>query len=149
MKESYWGYLLVILGIVIMVILLWVQRLTTTSEQDYYLSREILKASMLDAVDYGTYMNTRKLVMSKEKFVSVFTRRFAESVPADRTYKLDFYDIYEYPPKATIRISTDTGEANINDDSINIEVNTFISGILITDETGKIDALFKTSETEG
>lgn len=141
MKESAWGYLIVILGVVIIAILLLVQRLTTTNEEDYYLSREVLKSAMLDAVDYGSYMNTHKLVMSREKFVAIFTRRFADSVTADKDYRIDFYDIYEYPPKATIRISTDTGETAINNDGINLEINTFITGIL---ETTDDDGLFST-----
>ena len=146
MKESMWGYMIIGLGIVIVAILFLVQNLTTTNEQDYYLSREILRSSMYDAIDYGTYMKSGKLVMSREKFVSVFTRRFAESVNPDRTYQLDFYDIYEYPPKATIRIKTTTGETVINDNGINVEVNTFITGILETTErTGEFNIVYSTS----
>lgn len=146
MKESMWGYLIIGLGIVIVAILFLVQNLTTTSEQDYYLSREILRSAMYDAVDYGTYMKSGKLVMSKEKFVSVFTRRFAESVNPDRTYQLDFYDIYEYPPKATIRIKTTTGETMIKNNGVNVEVNTFITGILETAENnGDFNIIYSTT----
>ena len=134
MKESMWGYLIIALGVVIIAILVFVQRLTTINEEDYHLSREIMKASMLDAVDYGTYMKTGKLVMSKEKFVAVFTRRFAESVTPDKEYTLDFYDIHEYPPKATVRIGTSTGETSINGNGIDLDINTFISAILVTSE---------------
>jgi hypothetical protein len=147
MKESSWGYLIIGLGIFIIFILFMVQNLTNLNEQDYYLSREILKSSMYDAIDYGTYMKSGKLVMSKEKFVSVFTRRFAESVSPDRTYKLDFYDIYEYPPKATIRISTNTDETVINNSGTIIEVNTFLTGILETSENGgEFSVVFNNSE---
>lgn len=132
MKESMWGYLIVALGIVIIAIILLVQRLTTTNEQDYYLMREVLKGAMEDAVDLGSYRQSEKIVMSKEKFVSVFTRRFAESVPADRTYQLDFYDIHEYPPKATVKISTKTGETVIKDDLVDLDINTYLTGIIET-----------------
>ena len=146
MKESMWGYMIIGLGLVIVAVLFLVQRLTTTNEQDYYLSREILRASMYDAIDYGTYMKSGKLVMSREKFVSVFTRRFAESVNPDRTYQLDFYDIYEYPPKATIRIRTTTGETAIKSNGVDIEVNTFITGILETTENmGEFSIVYSTS----
>ena len=138
MKESMWGYLIIALGVVIIAILVFVQRLTTVNEQDYHLSREIMKSSMLDAVDYGTYMKTGKLVMSREKFVAIFTRRFAESVSPDRTYTLNFYDIHEYPPKATVRIGTTTGETSIKDNSVDLDVNTFISAILVTSEADGI-----------
>ena len=130
MKESMWGYLIIGLGIVIIAVLLLVQRLTTTNEQDYFLSREVMKAAMIDAVDYGSFRESKKLVMSKEKFVAVFTRRFAESVPADRTYQLDFYDIHEYPPKATVKISTTSGETVIKDTMLDLDINTYITGIL-------------------
>ena len=133
MKESMWGYLIIALGIVIIAILFLVQRMTTTNEQDYYLSREIMKSSMADAVDYGSYMKSGKLVMSKEKFVAVFIRRFAESVPADREYTLDFYDIHEYPPKATVKISTKSGETVINNEMLGVDINNYITGILETD----------------
>ena len=137
MKESMWGYLIVSLGIIIIAVLFLIQRITTTNEQDYYLSREIMKAALNDAVDYGTYMKSGKLVISKEKFVAVFTRRFAESVPADRTYQIDFYDIHEYAPKATIKISTKSGETvvgNYVDDyeAFDVDINTYITGILET-----------------
>lgn len=146
MKESMWGYMIIGLGLVIIAVLFLVQNLTTTNEQDYYLSREILRASMYDAIDYGTYMKSGKLVMSREKFVSVFTRRFAESVNPDRTYQLDFYDIYEYPPKATIRIRTNTGETIIKNNGTDIEVNTFITGILETTETtGEFNIIYSTT----
>lgn len=135
MKESAWGYIILTLGIVIIAILLLVQRLTTTNEQDYYLSREIMKASMIDAVDMGVYEKQHEIVMSKEKFVAIFTKRFAQSVPADNTYQLDFYDIHEYPPKATVKITTTTGETVISDSAvdsstINFEIGTYISAIL-------------------
>ena len=66
MKESVWGYLILVLGIVVIVILLLIQRITTTTEEDFYLGREVMEASMLDAVDYGTFRTTGKIVMSKE-----------------------------------------------------------------------------------
>ena len=133
MKESMWGYLILSLGIIIIAIIFFVQRLTTTNEQDYYLSREILKASMEDALDYGSYganLNEDKYVMSKEKFVAIFTRRFAESVAPDRTYQLDFYDIHEYPPKATIKITTKAGETVIDNNAFDLDLNTYLSAII-------------------
>ena len=152
MKESMWGYLIVALGLVVIAVLFLVQNLTNLNEQDYYLSREVLKASMYDAIDLGSFRESGKLVMSKEKFVSVFTRRCAESVNADRTYTLEFYDIYEYPPKATIRITTTSDEATVNQDSAIIEVNTFITGILETSTDFDVyvsqEAPVKTEETE-
>ena len=42
MKESMWGYLIISLGLLIITIILFVQRLTTTNEEDFYLGRELL-----------------------------------------------------------------------------------------------------------
>jgi len=144
MKESMWGYLIVLLGLVIVVIIFLVSNLTNTNEQDYFLAREILKNSMYDAIDYGTYMKSGKVVMSREKFVSIFIRRFAESVNNDRTFTLEFYDIYEYPPKATVRIKTETGTVSVKSDAVNVEINTFLSGILETSVSrGDYSVIFK------
>ncbi len=138
MKESVWGYLILVLGIVIIAILLLVQRFTTINEEDYYLSREIMKAAMVDAIDFGSYGRTGELVMSKEKFVEVYLRRFAESVSNSKSYRLEFYDIHEYPPKATVRIVTNSGETQIDSDSFDVNINTYISGILETTAPGDV-----------
>ena len=132
MKESMWGYFILSLGILILAVMLLIQNMTTTNEEDFYLGREILEASMLDAVDYGTYRSTGELVMSKEKFVEVFIRRFADSVSGDKTYTLEFYDIHEYPPKATVRILTNTGTTEIKDSDFDVDINTFLNGVLET-----------------
>lgn len=133
MKHSFWGYFVVLCGIVIVVILLLVQRMTSTSEEDFYLAREVLESSMIDAVDYGTYRTTGRLVMSEQKFVEVFIRRFAESVTNNKTYELDFYDIYEEPPKASVRVRTSSGDtANIKDTVFDVNLDTLVSGILET-----------------
>lgn len=132
MKESMWGYLIIILGLVIIAILLLVQRLTTTNEEDFYLGREVMEAAMIDAIDYGTYRSTGELIMSEQKFVEVFVRRFAESVTPNKTYTLDFYDIYEYPPKASVRIKTSSGATEIKSDNFEVSIDTFMHGILET-----------------
>lgn len=133
MKHAFWGYFVVICGIVIVVILLLVQRMTTTTEEDFYLAREVLESSMIDAVDYGTYRTTGRLVMSEQKFVEVFIRRFAESVTNNKTYELDFYGIYEEPPKASVKVRTSSGEtANIKDTVFDVNLDTLVSGILET-----------------
>ena len=132
MKESIWGYLILVLAIIVIVILLLVQRMTTTTEEDFYLGREIMEASMLDAVDYGTFRASGRVVMSQEKFVEVFIRRFAENAPNNKDYQLDFYDIYEEPPKATVRIRTVSGEATLKSGSFDIKLDTYMHGILET-----------------
>ncbi|UKI56967.1 MAG: DUF5411 family protein [Clostridium sp.] len=63
-------------------------------KKTFYLGREVMEASMIDAVDYGTFRKSGKIVMSKEKFVEVFVRRFAESITNNKDYQLDFFMIY-------------------------------------------------------
>lgn len=130
MKESIWGYMILVLGVIVIVILLLVQRITTTNEEDFYLGREVMEASMIDAVDYGTFRKSGKIVMSKEKFVEVFVRRFAESITNNKDYQLDFYDIYEEPPKATVRVRTISGDTTLNSDLFDIKLDTYMHGIL-------------------
>ena len=132
MKEAFWGYFIVFLGLFIIVVLLLVQRLTVTNEEDFYLGREVMEASMIDAVDYGTYRTTGKIVMSEQKFVEVYLRRFAESVTNNKTYTIEFYDVIEEPPKATVRIRTSSGTTEINSDAFEISVDTIQHGILET-----------------
>ena len=118
MKESFWTYLVIVLGLFIIVVLILVQDLTTTAEEDYYLMKEVMEAAMIDSVDYGIYRSTGEIRIIEEKFVENFTRRFAESVNANKDYRLEFYEIYESPPKATVRISTSTREYSVNSDEV-------------------------------
>jgi hypothetical protein len=127
MKESGWAYGLIALGLLVFSVIMLVQRFSTTNEQDFYLGREVLSSSMLDAVDYSSFRNG-ELVMIKEKFVEIFLRRFSESVPASRTYQIDFYDIREYPPKASVRIRTTSGDTG----GFEANVDTLLSGVLET-----------------
>ncbi len=135
MKESMWGYWIVILGISIFALMMLLQNYTTTSEQDYYLMKEVMEASMYDAVDYGYYRETGKLTMNTEKFVENFIRRFADSVNINKNYKLDFYQIYEEPPAASVKITTRTNDTNFGDSNKSTdeeEIVNRLTGILYT-----------------
>ena len=133
MKESFWTYLIIALGLFVIVILIIVQDLTTTSEEDYYLMKEVMEAAMIDSVDYGVYRAYGEIRIIEEKFVESFTRRFAESVTANKNYKLEFYEIYESPPKASVRISTSTRQYTINSqDVVDFSVVTILSNIMET-----------------
>ena len=111
MKESLWGYWIVVLGVSIMGVMILLQNYTTTNEQDYYMVKEVLEASMYEAVDYGYYRDTGELKMNTEKFVENFIRRFSETVNINKKYTLTFYDIYEMPPAASVSIATMTNES--------------------------------------
>lgn len=137
MKESYWGYFLILLGIFVIVIMMLLNNVTTTNSQDYYLLKEVTEASMIDAVDYGYYRETNEVRIVREKFVENFLRRFSESVNVNNTYKIDFYDIYECPPKVSVRVTTKSGSYNIGGDASSFDIVNKIDGILegaITDD---------------
>lgn len=109
MKESYWGFWLMLLGVFIVVALLFVQGFTTTNSQDYYLVETISEQAMLDAIDYAYFRQYGELKINKEKFFEVFIRRFAEEASISTSYKVDFIDIYEAPPKVTVKVTSKAG----------------------------------------
>ena len=90
MKESYWGYWLILLGVFVIVVMLIIQNVTSSNTQDYYLVREITEAAMVDAVDYGYYRKYGEVRIIKEKFIENFLRRFAESANLASTYEVSF-----------------------------------------------------------
>ena len=53
MKESMWGYLIVIMGIFVVIVMIILQNISTTDEQNYYLVKEAMEGAMIDSVDYG------------------------------------------------------------------------------------------------
>ena len=108
MKESFWAYLFIILGLFTIVVMMLIQDVTTTDEENYYLTKEVMEAAMIDSIDYGVYMDSGDIRIIESKFVENFTRRFAESIKDSKSYTLEFYEIYEEPPKATVKVSTST-----------------------------------------
>ena len=131
MKEAFWTYLLIALGIFIFVVLLIVQDLTSTDEEDYYLTKEVMEASMIDALDYGVYRQYGEIRIVKEKFYESFIRRYAESIGGVKTYKIEFFDVYETPPKASVRVRTSTNEYTVSTDTtVDFDVVTILSGVL-------------------
>jgi len=130
MKESLWGYWLILLGIIIITVMIMLQNYTTTNQQDYYLAKEITYASMYDAIDYGYYKKYGELKIIKEKFVENFIRRFAENATLNKTYKVNFYSIYETPPAVSVEIITSTGDFIIGEEEANLGITTRITAIL-------------------
>ena len=99
MRESYWGYWLVILGVFVIGVMLLVNNISTNNTQDYYNIKEVTQASMVDAIDFSYYRLYGSLKMSEQKFVENFVRRFAENVNTSNVYDVSFYDLFEVPPK--------------------------------------------------
>ena len=130
MKESLWGYWLVLLGIIIIVIMIFMQNITTVNQQDYYLIKETSYAAMYDSIDFGYYKKNGKLKIIKEKFVENFVRRFAENASLNKTYKINFYSIYEEPPAVSLEIITDVGELNVEGASGSFSNTTRLTALL-------------------
>lgn len=130
MKESYWGYWLIVLGIFVIVIMMLISNMTSTNTQDYYLIKEITQASMLDAVDYGYYRQYDEVKINKEKFVESFIRRFTDSVSLSTTYEVSFYEIYEAPPKVSVKVSSSSSTFNIAGDSESFDIVNKLDAIL-------------------
>lgn len=127
MKESIWGYLLLVLGIFGIVLINFFSEVTIDNEQDYYLLKEITEAAMIDAIDEVAYAvgvgydgvtqttdpesmhclegqpGTIRII--KEKFVESFMRRFMEEASTRKTYVVTFNDIDECPAKTTVTIT--------------------------------------------
>ena len=127
--------------------MLLVQSVTSKNTQDYYLVKELTEAAMVDAIDYAYYREYSEIKMNKEKFYESFVRRFAETASLSTTYTINFYDIYEAPPKVSVEVKSKSNTFTIAGDAEAFDVvnriDTIIEGgdvtnITITkDETGK------------
>lgn len=130
MKNAFWTYWLILLGIVIVVIMMLVQNLTTTSTQDYYVIKEITEASMIDAVDYSYYRKYGEIKINKEKFYESFFRRFAETTSLNTTYTVSFYGVYEAPPKTSVEIKSKSNTFTVLGDATTVDMVERIDSIL-------------------
>lgn len=134
MKESLWGYWIVVLGLFILVVMMLLQNYTTTNQQDYYLLKEVTDAAMEESLDLAHYRKYGEVRIIKEKFVENFIRRFSETVNINKTYDIDFYDIYEAPPKVSVKVTTSTDEFAIMGDVDSVGVVNRIDAIIETYE---------------
>lgn len=132
MKESFWGYFIIICGVVGIAIVFLFQDVTTTNDQNYYLVKEITEASMLDAVDIAYYRQTGIVAINKDKFAENFVRRYAESSSLNKTYRIKIYDVIEQPPKVSLMINSKSAMFNFTGDQFDI--------------TNKIDAILESKQ---
>ncbi len=132
MRESYWGYWIVLLGIFVILIMMLVSNVTTTNTQDYYIIKEVTEQSMVDAVDLGYYRVTGEIKMNADKFVESFLRRFSENVSLS-TYEISFYGIYESPPKVSVKVTTKSATYSIGTSSSSFDIVNRIDSILELD----------------
>ena len=130
MKNAYWGYWLIVLGVFIVVVLLLIQSFTTTNTQDYGLIKSITEAAMVDSVDLAYYREFGEVKINKEKFYEVFIRRFAEEASVNAEYGINFYEVYEAPPKVGVKITTKSDTFKISGDEETFDIVNKIDAIL-------------------
>ena len=129
MKETYWGYWLIMLGVFVVVIMMLISNVTTQNTEDYYLIKEVTEAAMVDSINYGYFSKYGELKIDREKFVESFLRRFAENVSLN-TYTISFHGIYEAPPKVSVRVSTSSRSFVIAGDSTTFDIVNKVDGVL-------------------
>ena len=138
MRETFWGYWLVLLGVLIIGVMLLVNNITSTNTEDYYSLKEVTQASMVDAMDFSYYRLYGNIKISEQKFVENFLRRFSENVNLSKTYDVGFYDLYEVPPKVSVRIATKSGSYNVGQSLANsYDAVTTFSSILELGSVGE------------
>ena len=123
MKESFWGYAFIILGILAIGVIWFVSNVTRTDQHNYNLLKETVEASMLDASD--------GVKMDEKIFVETFLRRFAENADLSNTYKIEIFDINENPPKVSIRVSS-AKSTNVTGETYDFQITNNIDAILET-----------------
>lgn len=132
MKDSIWGYLIIVLGILAIGIIWFFANATRTDQHDYNLLKETVEAAMFDAVDLAEYRKNGQVVIDEEKFVENFLRRFAENAEfPEKGYVIEIYDINTKPPKVSLKVS-------------NIKETTATGEILSFDIVNNIDAILET-----
>ena len=129
MKESIWGWGIVVIGIVAIFFVYFFQSISSTDEHNYNLLKDVTEAAMLDAVDKSAY-SQGILHMDREKFVENFIRRFSESATLSNTYVVKIYDVFESPPKVSIEVSS-------------VEESSATGEILEFDITNRLDAILE------
>ena len=131
MKESYWGYWLIILGVFVVIIMLLVKNITSNTTEDQYTIKQISEAAMVASVDYAYYREFKELKINKEKFVEVFIRMLANQAEGSDDYTLLFTGMYEAPPKVSVEITSKTAKYNVTTaDSTDFDLTSRVDAIL-------------------
>ena len=131
MRESFWGVLVLFLGITSILLIYFFQNVTNTDEHNYFILKETTEAAMYDALDLTSYRQTGLIRIDREKFVENFVRRFAENANLARDYKIEIYDVNETPPKVSLKIlSVQSG--NVTGEIVNFDIENKLDAILET-----------------
>ena len=130
MHESFWGTFIISVGVIIIVLIFFMQRVTNTSEQNYVLIKETAEAAMWDAFDIESYNADGETIrINREAFVESFVRRFAQNASLANTYVIEIYDVNEYPPKVSLQVKTKEGGVVANQE-VEFDITNRIDAIL-------------------
>lgn len=129
MKESFWGIMVVGIGILLIFFVYLFQSITNTEEHNYTLLKETTEAAMYDAFDFASYHADGLVRIDAEKFVENFYRRFAQNANLSRKYKIDIMDVNEEPPKVSIRVKS-TVSGVVTNEVMNFDLTNTIDAIL-------------------
>lgn len=151
MKMSFQALTLILLGMIGIVVISVFESVTINNESSYYVLKEAMKSSMIESIDKQYYATHRfcsnnkdicenttgsikcsgAIKISEQKFVENFTRRFAASINGDvNDYTLEFYDIIESPPKATVMIKSNTTTYTNKDNKTMVQTSADIENTL-------------------
>lgn len=131
LRESVWGYAVIVLGILAIGIIWFFANSTKTDQHNYNLLKETVESAMFDAVDLAAYREDGSVVMEEGKFVENFIRRFAESAELSNIYVIEIYDISEEPPKVSLKVSS-TKETTATGELMTFDIVNNIDAILET-----------------
>lgn len=131
MKESVWGYAILTMGIVAIMVVWFLSSVTNTDQQNYNLLKETVESSMMDSIDLTAYRKDGNIRISEEKFVENFIRRFAENASLKENYRIEIYDINEEPPKVSLKVYSNP-ETNIYGEIVSFNISNNIDAILET-----------------
>ena len=138
MRYSFASFGMILVGLIAFVIVITFQRVTINNEGDYYSLKEAMEASLFESIDIPYYRDAESggtIKIVEEKFIENFTRRFVKNTVGNSNgYVLEFYDIMESPPKASVVIKNKTDSMTFSNEDFDV-VNK-LTGILVSkDET--------------
>lgn len=151
MKESMWGYWIIVLGISILSVMMLLQNYSVTDEQSFFLAKENLASAMKESLDWGYFATSNKPIdetnwqskdnygkvkINREKLIENFIRRFADTVDISKTYTINFYNISEIPPAASVEVLSKTNQTNFGQqagaNAEDVPTSSRFTGILYT-----------------
>ena len=131
MKESFWGIMIIGIGITALAFIFMFQNITNADEHNMHLLKETTEAAMYDAFDLAAYRSDGVIRIDREKFVENFVRRFADNASLARTYVIEIYDVNEQPPKVSLKVSS-TEKGNVTNEIMEFDIQNKIDAILET-----------------